>query len=68
MMCMDKNNTRNVSHASEPGERSVGKAKTFEEWLEKQRDKEEEKDEDRKMAPVDHPTFKNRLEDVKKGG
>lgn len=64
---MDKHNTRSVSHAYEPGERSVGKAKTFEEWLEKQKDKEE-KDEDRKMAPADHATFKNSLEDVKKGG
>lgn len=44
-MRMNENKTRNVSHASEPGERSVGKAKTFEEWLEKQRD-QEEKDED----------------------
>lgn len=66
-MRMNENKTRNVSHASEPGERSVGKAKTFEEWLEKQRD-QEEKDEDGKMAPADHATFKNRLENVKKGG
>jgi hypothetical protein len=33
-MRMNENKTRNVSHVSEPGERSVGKAKTFEEWLE----------------------------------